>query len=90
MLDRNFEVKLLALQRGRQEYDYSLQQIKEQIDRYDRMALDWQEKLKQHEELTTQENIAKVVGQLEQVKPAIGKDLLLRYLPRAAWMTRFC
>src|SRR5262245_5835936 len=80
VLDRNFEVKLLALQRGRQDYDYSLQQIKEQIVRYDRMAQDWQEKVKQHEELTTQENIARVVTQLEQVKPATGKELLMRYL----------
>jgi hypothetical protein len=80
VLDRNFEVKLLALQRGRQDYDYSLQQLKELIVRYDRMALDWQEKLKQHEERTTQENVAKVVAQLEQVKPAIGKGLLIRYI----------
>ena len=33
VLDRNFEVKLLALQRGRQDYDYSMQQLKEQIKR---------------------------------------------------------
>jgi hypothetical protein len=80
VLDRNFEVKLLALQRGRQDYDYSLQQLKELIVRNDRMAQDFQEKLKQHEEQTTQENVAKVVAQLEQVKPATGKELLMRYI----------
>lgn len=80
VLDRNYEVKLLALQRGRQDYDFTLQQLKEQISRYDRMAQDWQDRLKQHEDLTTQENVAKVVSQLEQVKPAIGKGLLMRYI----------
>lgn len=80
VLDRNFEVKLLALQRGRQDYDLSLQQLKEMILRNDRMAQDFQEKLKQQKRLTTQENVATVVGQLEQVKPATGKGLLMRYL----------
>jgi hypothetical protein len=80
ILDRNFEVKMLALQRGRQNFDYSLQQLKEQILRYDRMAQDFKNALKQHEEETNQENIAKVVAQLEQVKPAIGKELLIRYI----------
>jgi hypothetical protein len=80
VLDRNFEVKLLALQRGRQDYDFSLQQLKEERSRYDRMAQEWQDKLKQHDERATQENVAKVVAQLEQVKPAIGKKLLMRYI----------
>ena len=80
VLDRNFEVKLLALERGRQEYELSLQQLKEQTERYDRVARDWQDTLKQQEELTTQENLAKVVSDLEQVKPAIAKDLLMRWI----------
>jgi hypothetical protein len=80
VLDRNFEVKLLALQRGRQEYEHQLQQLREQTERYDRLAADWQGKLKQQEELTTQENVAKVVRDLEQVKPATAKDLLLRWI----------
>lgn len=80
VLDRNFEVKLLALQRGRQDYDYSLQQLKEEKSRYDRMAKEWQDKLNQHDERATQENVAKVVSQLEQVKPATGKELLMRYI----------
>jgi hypothetical protein len=80
ILDRNFEVKLLALQRGRQEYDHRLQQLKEQTDRYDRLAQDWQSRLKKQEELTTQENLAKVVSQLEQVKPDQGKALLMLWI----------
>jgi hypothetical protein len=78
--NRNFEVKLLALQRGRQDYDYSLQQLKEEKSRYDRMAQEFQEKLKQHDERATQANVAKVVAQLEQVRPATGKELLMRYI----------
>ena len=80
VLDRNFEVKLLALQRGRQEYDHRLEQLKEQTERYDRLAKDWEDKFKQEEQLATQENMAKVVNDLEQVKPAIAKDLLMRWI----------
>jgi hypothetical protein len=78
--DRNFEVKLLALQRGKQEYDDRLQQLKVQTDRYDRMAQEWQSRLEKEEELTTQENLAKVVSQLEQLRPPVAKDLLLRWI----------
>jgi hypothetical protein len=80
ILDRNYEIKQLALQRGRMEYDHRLQQLKEQTDRADRMAQNLQNKLKEHEELTTQENLAKVVSQLEQVQPDKGKGLLMRYI----------
>lgn len=78
--DRNFEVKLLALQRGKQDYDHSYQQLQKEIDRYDRLAQDWQSKLKQQEEVTNQENVAKVVSQLEQVRPEVGKAELLRWI----------
>src|SRR5687767_6094711 len=62
--DRNYEVKLLALQRGRQEYDHRLQELEVKIDRYDRLAQEWQSRLAKQEELTNQENLAKVVSQL--------------------------
>jgi hypothetical protein len=78
--DRNYEVKLLALQRGKREYDDRLQQLKVQTDRYDRLAREWQSRLKKEEELTTQENLAKVVSQLEQLRPPVAKDLLIRWL----------
>jgi hypothetical protein len=80
VLDRNFEVKLLSLQRGRQEYDHRLQQLKTQTERFDRLARDWESKLKQQDELTTQENLAKVVSDLEQVKPATAKNLLMQWI----------
>ena len=80
ILDRNYEVKLLELKRGRQEYDTSLENLKVKIDRYDQLARTWQDKLTQQEQLTSQENIAKVVSDLEQVKPATAKDLLMRWI----------
>ena len=76
VLDRDFEVKQLALQRGKQIYDASLRQLIEKIDRYDRLAQDWQSRLKQEQELATQKNVATVVSQLEQVSPEVGKDQL--------------
>ena len=78
--DRNYEVKLLSLQRGRQEYDHSLQQLLVQRERFDRLAQDWENKLKQQDELTTQENLTKVVSDLEQVKPATAKSLLMQWI----------
>jgi hypothetical protein len=78
MLDRNFEVKMLTLQQGKQEYLSTLDQLKQKSDRFDRQAREWQDKLKQQEQLTTQENIAKVVSDLEQVKPNVAKDLLMK------------
>jgi hypothetical protein len=78
--DRNYEVKLLTLQRGRQEFDSRLQQLRTQSERFDRQAREWETKLKQEGELSTQENIAKVVSDLEQVKPATAKDLLMRWV----------
>lgn len=80
VLDRNFEVKLLSLQRGRQEYDHSLQQLRSERERFDRLARDWESKLNQQDELTTQANRAKVVSDLEQVKPATAKTLLIQWI----------
>jgi hypothetical protein len=78
--DRNYEVKLLALQRGRQEYDHRLQELEVKTDRYDRLAQDWQSRLKKQEELNNQENLAKVVSQLEQVKADKAKALLMLWI----------
>jgi len=78
--DRNYEVKQLALQRGKQVYDASHQRLTEQIARYDRLARDWQNKLRQEQEQTSQQNIGQVVAQLEQVSPEVGKDQLMRFI----------
>jgi len=77
---RNFEIKLLALQRARQEYDHRLQELKLQTERFDRFAQDWQKKLKQQEEILSQENLATVVSQLEQLAPEVAKESLMRWI----------
>jgi hypothetical protein len=78
--DRNFEVKLLALKRGKQDYDASLHELNEKIDRYDRMVQDIQTRLTKQQEAMTTQNVAKVVGQLEQVKPDVAKDSLMKFI----------
>lgn len=78
--DRNFEVKQLALQRGRQAYIDALQQLNVKIDRYDRLAQDIQSRVNQEQEETIQKNVAKVVSQLEQVSPEVGKAQLMRWI----------
>lgn len=80
VLDRNFEVKLLSLQRGRTEFDARMLELKTQSERFDRMASEWENRLKQQGELTSQENITKVITDLEQVKPVTAKDLLMRWI----------
>jgi hypothetical protein len=80
--DRNYEVKLLALQRGKQDYDHRYQMLKKEIERYDRVAQEWQSRLKQENELTNQENVATVVSQLEQLPPEMGKGELLRWISK--------
>jgi hypothetical protein len=78
--DRNFEVKQLALQRGKQVYDASYQSLVAKIDRYDRLATDWQNRLKQEQQQSSQQNIGQVVAQLEQVSPEVGKDQLMKFI----------
>jgi hypothetical protein len=78
--DRNFEVKLLALKSGKHEFDKSLQDLNEQRDRYDRMVQDTQVRLQQQQKDTAQQNLAKVVSQLEQVKPEVGKDAIMKWI----------
>lgn len=78
--DRNFEVKLLALKRGKQDYDASLHELNEKIDRYDRMVQDIQTRLTKQQEAMTTQNVAKVVGQLEQVKSDVAKDSLMKFI----------
>jgi hypothetical protein len=80
LLDRNHEVKLLALQRGSLEYHHLVQELREQADRMHRQAQELQDKQKQQEALTTQENVATVVNQLEQLQPDVAKDSLMRWI----------
>ena len=77
---RNFEVKNEALDRGRQEFNHLLKQLKEATDRFDKLASDLKKRLEQQGELSTNENVAKVVRDLEVMPPDRAKELLLRHM----------
>jgi hypothetical protein len=80
VMDRNFEVKLLALRKGRQEWDVRLQELNEKIARYDRMAQDWQSKLQEGQQLSTKESLTTVVSHLEALQPLQAKEELLLWI----------
>jgi hypothetical protein len=80
VMDRNFEAKLLALKRGKQEYDLRLQELNKYIERSDQMAQDLERKRQEAAELTTQENLATVVAHLQAVQPQQAKEELLRWM----------
>jgi hypothetical protein len=80
LMDRNFEVKQLALERGKQEYNARWQLLVDKTDRYDQVARSWQARLKQEQELTTQQNLATVVNQLQQLAPEKAKEQLMLFI----------
>lgn len=80
LMDRNFEVKQLALERGKQEYNARWQLLVDKTDRYDQLARSWQARLKQEQELTTQQNTATVVNQLQQLVPEKAKEQLMLFI----------
>lgn len=80
MVDRNFEVKQLALERGKQEYNAMWNRLVDKTERYDQLARGWQARLKQEQELTTQQNTATVVNQLQQLAPDKAKEQLMLFI----------
>jgi len=78
--DRNFEAKLLALQRGKKAYDDSFHDLTVKIERYDRMVQDIKGRLDEQRNSAKEQNLAKVVSQLEQVKPEVAKDSLMKWI----------
>lgn len=77
LLERNFEAKLDALKRGRQEFDRRLRQLSEATERFDRLAKDLENRLKQQGELTSKQNIQEVVRNLELMRPEQAKQLMM-------------
>jgi hypothetical protein len=78
--DRNFEVKQLALQRGKQIYDDALQKLIVKSERFDRSLSDLKSRLETEQEQANQQNVATVVSQLEQVSPENGKNQILLWV----------
>ncbi|WP_425398298.1 hypothetical protein [Aeoliella sp.] len=77
---RDYEVKLNALKIGTQEFERSFRDINEGRQRYDQMANELQQRLQQQKQLASQENLAAVVSQLQSIRPAEAKKLLLQFL----------
>ncbi len=83
VLLRNYEVKNESLERGRQEFENLLTQLRESTQRFDKLARDLTSQLKQQGELSTKENIEKVVRDLELLSADKAQELLLRHLTEA-------
>ncbi|TWT86518.1 hypothetical protein Mal64_33440 [Pseudobythopirellula maris] len=75
---RNFEVKQEALDRGRHEFDHLLSQLTAARERFDNMARELEEKIKQESAEASDESVANVVRYYESIKADTAKDLLLR------------
>lgn len=82
VLTRDHEVKRDALRRGKQQFDFAYQRLREEMKRFDEIAGELQRQLKKDGELASQDSVEKVVRDLEAVKPDVAKELLLRTLNR--------
>lgn len=80
VMARNFEVKQNALRRGRQEYDYSYERLKEENSRFTELAQDLEQQLEKEVQLSSEKAVSNVVRDLEMVKPETAKELLRRTL----------
>ena len=77
---RDHEVKMNALIEGTQEFERSFRDINEGRQRFDRMAQELEDRLRQEKELSSKENVSAVVSMLQSIKPAEAKQLLQMYL----------
>lgn len=80
VLERNHEIKVLALERGRQEFDYLLRSLEEKTDRMERQALEIQNLVNNRRELSTQQSIDNVVANLQDMPPETAKLDLLKMM----------
>ncbi|WP_442484904.1 hypothetical protein [Aeoliella sp. SH292] len=76
---RDYEVKMNALEVGKQEFERSFRDINEGRQRYDQMAKELEERLNQQKELSSKENLNAVVTALESMGPSEAKKLLLMF-----------
>lgn len=79
---RNHEAKMESLNRSRIEFDYALEQIVSQRDRFDEIAREITQRLEQESSESADEGVQKVVRDLVAAKAATGKQMLLKMLER--------
>lgn len=77
---RNLEVKQNAIDRGKSEFEHLLVQLTEASNRFDGLASELEERVRQESELTKQESLANVVRDLSSIKPDEAKLLLIKIL----------
>jgi len=77
---RNHEVRMAALARGRVEFDHALTQLNSQTERFNDLAQELKERLKQESAESAEEGVRSVVRDLKEADPELGKNLLLRIL----------
>ncbi len=79
---RNHEAHLFSLQRGRNEFEHSLSQLVSERDRFDQLAREMEQRLKQESAESAHEGIQNVVRDLTLAKPDKAKEMLLLMLNR--------
>lgn len=79
---RNHEAHLFSLQRGRNEFEHALSQLVSERDRFDQLAREMEQRLKQESAESANEGVQNVVRDLTLAKPDKAKELLLLMLNR--------
>jgi hypothetical protein len=74
---RNHELKSAQLERNLQEFEHRLALIQELTRRFDSQAKGFQDLLTAEENKAMEQGYAEVVSQMEQLKPAQVKDLIM-------------
>ena len=80
VVDRNFEIKSLALERGLQEFHNLMSLLEEEASRLDRQVKEWEVRLKEESELASKQSIRTVVENLVDAPPETAKQELLRMM----------
>lgn len=79
---RNHEAHLFSLQRGRNEFEHALSQLVSERDRFDQLAREMEQRLKEESAETANEGVKNVVRDLTLAKPDKAKEMLLLMLNR--------
>lgn len=77
---RNYELKMQALKRSKQNFDASIAELITQTDRFHELAVELENRLEEEGEEAARRSMQQVVQNLELMKPDQAKDELLKIL----------
>lgn len=80
VIARDYEVKQEALKRGKQVFDHSFNQLKTATDRFNQLAEELEERLRQEGQLASKQSVSKVVQNLELLRPMQAKEEIRKIL----------